>query len=1188
MSRSKRKDTALALLAIHVYRIAGLPIFNKHITVAVRICGLCVALATCVFAQGTTAQINGIIRDPSGAVVPNVQVTVTNTATQANRKTTSTAEGNYVVPLLPPGSYRISIEKQGFKPLTRTGVTLEVDQVATIDLVMEVGGVTQAVEVTASGPLLATTNSATGEVVNNTQVQNLPMNGRQPFRLLELTPGIFKAPSSNGQYQDIPVNQSNETIFSVGGGRARTNEVMIDGIPTTVGAGNTLTVIPPVDSTEEFNVMSGPLKAEWGRTGGGVLNVYTKSGVNRIHGDLFEYLRNDAFDANDFFANTVGQDKPAFRLNQFGFSVGGPVYIPKIYKGTDKTFFFVDYQGTRWRQGSTFFTTVPTPQQRQGDFSGTLESTGKVVTIYNPFSTAPNPNAAGQYVRTPFPGNIIPPSMLNGVAQKVLTYVPSPNVPGNQFTNVNNFLSGAGRSINESDVAIRLDHNFGDREKIFGRYAYNKNDLVQPNYFGTVASPSDGALGTVVLNAFNGALHSTTTINPTSVLSVSLGFARWVWNRNQLSFGFNQADLGLPSSYVKQLQYPLFPTFSIANGGAIGGGSGFNLMAQNTGSLLVSLTKIAGRHTIKLGIDTRLQRNFWINGNPSGSYNFTQAMTSGPNPNVFSATAGSGIASFMLGTFSTGTVALLSGVAQQSLYYAGYIQDDFRMNSRLTLNYGLRWETTSPITERNNQLSRFNPTLASPARNSQFPNLLGALEYAFPENRTMYPWDLNNWEPRFGFAYHVLPQTVFRGGVGLVYSFFPTSDDQIGFSPNQGFGATTPFLGTLDGVTPHDTLSNPAPQGLVQPTPAGQLGAATYLGQALNVWDNDAHTPGVWQWNFDIQQEAKGFLFDLAYVGARGRNLNQPLPMDAISPDQLSLGGALQQLVANPFYGTISTGTLANPTVARSQLLLPYPQYTGITAQNQTWGHSDYNAMELKVKKRISQNATLLVAYTVSKLFADVKNNAVNAGNSLDAGLNSSVQNPYNLAAEWSVSEMDVPNYLSAAAVIDLPFGPGHALLPNAKGLLRGVVGGWEMSTILLARSGFPLVFTAPGVIVGNRPNRTCSGEFSGSRTKGQRVQEWFDRGCFTVPAPFTYGSDSRTNPDVRGPSFTQLDLGLTKRAKMFHEAASLVFRAEAFNLLNTPHFAVPNLAANNSNFGQITDTTGTPRVLQFAVKLTF
>jgi hypothetical protein len=644
----------------------------------------------------------------------------------------------------------------------------------------------------------------------------------------------------------------------------------------------------------------------------------------------------------------------------------------------------------------------------------------------------------------------------------------------------------------------------------------------------------------------------------------------------------------MPASYVKQLQYPLFPAFTIANGGPIGGGNSLTLMSQDTTSLGASLTRIRGRHTLKMGIDIRKLRNFLITGDAAGTYNFTQAMTAGPNPNVFSAAAGSGIASFILGTFSTGSVNLLAGASQTAWYYAGYLQDDFRLSSKLTLNYGLRWETTSPFNERHNQINRFNPTLASPAANPQFPNLQGGLEYASSGNRTVYGWNFKNWEPRLGFAYNPLPHTVMRGGIGLVYAFFPTANADTGFSPNQGFSASTPFLGTVDGVTPYNTLSNPAPTGLVQPTPASKLGAATFLGQNLTVWDNDPHTPSVWQWAFDVQQEVKGLLLEVAYVGSKGKHLNQPLSINSLSPSYLPLGSGLQQLVPNPFYGIITSGTLANPTVQRYQLLLPYPQYTGIAVQNDTWGHSDYNAMELKVKKRIPHGVTLLVGYTISKLFADVSNTVTNNGNALDRGLNSTPQNVYNLRLERSVSEMDSPQYFTVTAVTELPFGKGHKFLAGTTGIVAKLVGGWEFNSVFLARSGFPLVFTAPVVLGGNRPNRTCSGRFDTSRTKGQRIQQWFNTGCFSVPAPFTYGTDSRTNPDIRGPSFTQLDTGLTKRDKVFHEAADLTFRVEAFNLFNTAHFAPPELGANNSNFGQLSVITGKPRVLQFAAKLTF
>lgn len=290
----------------------------------------------------------------------------------------------------------------------------------------------------------------------------------------------------------------------------------------------------------------------------------------------------------------------------------------------------------------------------------------------------------------------------------------------------------------------------------------------------------------------------------------------------------------------------------------------------------------------------------------------------------------------------------------------------------------------------------------------------------------------------------------------------------------------------------------------------------------------------------------------------------------------------------NPFAGTITAGALANANVQRYQLLLPYPQYTGIAVQNKTWGHSEYHAMELKVKKRMAHGITMLLGYTVSKLFADVSNTVTNNANGQDAGLNSTTQNPYNLGAEWSVSEMDVPNYLSFNTVAELPFGPGRALLSSAQGLPAKVISGWELSALTLARSGFPLVLTAPGVIVGNRPNRSCSGVMSGDRSKGERIRKWFDTTCFSVPAPFTYGNDSRTNPGIRSPSFSQLDIALAKHQKLFREAATLTFRAEAFNLFNTVHFAPPNMAANNSSFGQILSESGKPRVLQLALKLRF
>ncbi len=515
---------------------------------------------------------------------------------------------------------------------------------------------------------------------------------------------------------------------------------------------------------------------------------------------------------------------------------------------------------------------------------------------------------------------------------------------------------------------------------------------------------------------------------------MSYGFARFFWARPTLSYGFNQTTLGFPSSLVASEAYPLFPSFNIPGFSGIGSRGSLLFTGQNTHALLASLIKVTGRHTVQFGVDMRLNLfNQVQGGDANGTYNFAQAMTAGPNPNVFATNSGSAFASFLFGTPTSGSMGIPAGFSLKNPYFAGYIQDDYHVNSKLTLNYGLRYAATSPMTERRNELNQFNPGIPSPAANPQFPNLQGGLVFASPSNHTVYNWVTNMWQPRFGFAYNPFSHTVIRGGAGFMYmplSLNPTGDG-IGQTPNQGFSADTPMVATLNGVTPFNTLSNPFPSALNQPTGAS-LGATTFLGQGLSLWERNVSQPSVWQWNFGIQEEIKGLLFDVLYEGSKGTHLVGPLQQNALPTADYALGSALQQLVPNPFYHIIQTGALAQPTVTRQQLLLPYPQFTSINLLDDTYGNSIYNALTAKVRLPTRHGVTALFAYTFSKEIADVPNSLTTYNNGVNSGLNTSIQNPYNLQAERSLVELDTPNSVSANFVVDLPFGKNKRFLSNS------------------------------------------------------------------------------------------------------------------------------------------------------------
>lgn len=1160
----------------------------RHFLVSIGLCLVwAVSFAIQMFGQGTTAQITGRITDSSGAAIPGAAVTVLNIQTQGAWHTESNADGLYTVPQLAPGRYEMSVSKVGFAALTRKGITLSVDQVAAIDLALTVGSVNQTVEVTDETPLLSTTNPTVGEVIANEQIEGLPLNGRSPYRLVLQTPGVHSVPSTNGQFGDISVNTVDDTLISIAGGPASANEIMIDGIPATTGFINQMTTVPSVDATQEFDVQSGPLKAEWGLTGGGVINVYTKSGTNKFHGDVYEFLRNNVLDANEFFNKLNGHNTPPFRMNQFGFTAGGPVYLPKIYHGKDRNFFFVDYQGTRWVQGQTYIATVPTQAQRSGDFSQSLDSKGNVIQIYNPFSTTQDPNNPSQYTRTAFANDQIPQAMISPVATAAMSYLPLPNLPGNPITGQNNYISNAPRTILEAEFGVKFDQSIGEREKLFERFSFNRNTLGQPNTFGNPGSPGLGALGKLRLYNYSAGINSTTTLNSSSVLNVSYGFARFYWGRPTLSYGFDQSKLGLPGSLVSQEAYPLFPGFNIAGFSGIGGGGALLFTGQNTHSIEVSLMRMMGRHSLKYGVDLRLNLfNQIQGGDANGNFNFAQAMTAGPNPNSFASNAGSAWASFLLGATTSGSMGIPVGMALKNMYFGGYAQDDFRIVPKLTLSYGLRYEASSPMTDRHNRLNWFNPTLPSPARNSSFSSLTGGLVFASASDRSVYGWSMNEIEPRFGFSYNPVPHTVVRGGIGLVYmplSLNPPGNG-IGAAPSAGFSAETPMVSSLNGLTPFNLMTNPFPSGLNQPT-GTSLGASTFLGQSLTVWNSSPEIPNEWQWNFGIQQEMKGLLFDVLYEGSKGTHLVEPLQHNALPPQDLALGTALQKLVPNPFYGLITTGTLSQQNVAQQQLLLPFPQFTGLTVLDDTWGSSTYHALALKVKEKPRHGMSALLSYTFSKEIANVMNSLTTFTNPTNTSLNTTVQNPYDLRAERSLAELDTPQNISINYVAELPVGKGHRFLTNAHGVENWVIGGWQSNGIFTYRSGYPLVMAATVSGGGNRPNKTCSGD-SAHTSRTSEVKGWFKTSCFAVPAPFTFGNESRTDPRLRGPSYTQFDTALEKHNKF--ESMDVMFRAEAFNLFNTIHFWMPDTNANSLTFGQILSTTGTPRVVQFALKITY
>jgi len=1145
-----------------------------------------------IYGQQQTAQLSGRVTDTTGAAVPGATIVVSDPDRGLKTTAISDQQGDYTIPQLEPDDhYRVSVTKEGFKETVRQQVALQVAQSAKLDFTMSVGEFTQRVEVSGEPPQLDTQTSSLGQVITGQTVESLPLNGRSTFRLIALTPGVTFSQSAYGQFGDVPVNSTFDTNFSINGGRTQSNEILIDGVPSSAGFFDQITTLPIVDETQEFKVESSNLSAAYGRYAGGVINVSTKSGSNQFHGNVFEFIRNDAFDANEWFNKRAGNRRAPFHMNQYGGTIGGPVTIPHLYRGRDRTYFFFAYQGTQRVKGGTFTGTVPTAAQRTGDFSGLCSAfdangvclPGKGTQIYNPYTTT---TSLPTKTRTAFANNIIPANLLDPVALKMEAYYPLPNT-GAAGATTNNFISNSPVSVSQEVYSGRVDQNVTQKYHLSGRYAFSTTPLTQPNVYNNVASTGASAVGTTAFRNQSFSFDNSYVYSPTLLLNINYGFARWYQSRKTRSFGFDNSTLGFPSSLLSAITIPMFPAVNIGGYSGLANQSFLN-NGNDSHALLISATKLKGKQTFIAGVDGRVHFiNFFNVSNSAGTYGFAIAQTQGPTATV--ATGGNAFASFLLGFGSTGTFPIGSGNELQNFYGAVFLQDNIRLTQKLTVNLGIRYDGESPYVDRRNQLNYFDTTVASSAVNASFPSLTGGLVFANTAgtSRSVYSRQHGNVGPRVGFAYSPHPTTSVRGGYGISYAPLEISNNAVGFVPSLGYSSSTAWNTSNDGgLTPANLLRNPFPQGFIQPA-GNSLGVATQLGQALTVWNHNPPTPYSMQWNLDVQQQfPSSILLDIGYSGSRGEHLTGTFDRNTLDPKYLSLTTGLTTTVANPFKSFVSIGTLSNATVAQRQLLLPYPQFLGIQEVNNPYGDSNYHSLQAKIVKRASNGLTLLASYTWSKLISNV--NAQNAP--IGATDNTGVQNYYDLRAERSVSELDQPQNLIVNGVYELPFGHGKHSGGNVSSVADKFIGGFRLTSILTEHSGFPLTLSAVGVGAGNRPNQVqgVDPRIESSRPNQQRVLAWFNTAAFVTPPSYTFGTVRRTFTTVRGPGVQNLDASLQKSTRFEH--VDTEFRLEFFNVTNTPHFSMPDMARQDAAFGTITSTIASPpqREMQLALKISF
>jgi carboxypeptidase family protein len=1109
--------------------------------------------------QGT---ITGIVTDQSGAVVESARITVTNTDTQVSSSSETNGQGNYTFPFLPHGNYSVTAEKAGFAIERVNAIALRVGLTATINFTMKPGTIQQQVTVTANAALVDAQSSSLGNVVSSLQIVQLPLNGRNPYSLLTLAPGV--TPTGNSGTGPI-----------VSGGRSNTSGVLFDGQETRNTSTNDIAYTPPLETVAEFKVITNNFSAEYGRSGGGILTAAGRSGTNELHGSVYEFFRNDKLNANGWTNNMNRLRRNPVRHNEYGFALGGPIYIPHVYNGKNRTFFFFNLERIADRAPDNIMATVPTLPQRNGDFSQTTTTTGALVKIYDPATTIPDPAHPGSYIRSQFPNNQIPTSRIDPIAANLLQYLPLPNLPGN----VNNYAAAATRANTQSKYYGRIDENLGNNNRLFFRYGISYSDSITPAYTG-LAFPGEGTnceQGKSNSTPWVASLSDTATFRPNLIGEFRVSYTRQRNACQPRSVGFDITRLGLPASLKNASLDQIFPVFDItdltvSNRPVLGPNRASHYVdAENTPEAQAHITWLQGSHSIKTGFDYLfLAFNIFRPDYPSGLFSFSRAYTQGPDPAVASATSGYGLATLFLGAPTGGSFTVGPSLAASQKSYNIYLQDDWKVTRKLTLNLGARWEYQTPYSERYNHLAYFDPAAIEP-----ITGLPGVLSFTNNSHRYQTNPNRTNLAPRIGLAYSFLPNTVLRAGYGVFY--LPGSGG-VGASPGDlgsGSQASTPvFLGQ----SPAAPNTPPAGSSLSNPFVSGLLSYPnTLVGNGISAMFPNWPTPFNQQWNASLQRTIlSDLLVEAAYLGSRGQHIwTGSLNADAANPQYLSLGSQLNDLVPNPFYGKITSGSLSPSMIRRSALLIPYPQYASIGQLRAAAGDSIYHALALRADKRFGHGLLFQVSYTFSKLIDNVQERF--AGRS-------SFNNPYNLRASRSLSDLDRSQMFVANFVYELPVGTAHRWAGNGK--VGKIVGNWQVSGILSLQNGQPVVITGP-----NNTQLPGIGAYAmrlhdPNLASGQSIARWFDTTAFTSAPLYSLGNDSRTQPNLRNPGIVNLDLGLS-RYQPITEHVRLQFRAEMFNATNKVNFNGPQGSVTATNFGQITSALG-GRVVQLGLRLAF
>jgi hypothetical protein len=1095
-----------------------------------RVCLLVFSLSFSLLAQSQTGRITGEITDPTGAAIASAEIVATDQDTGFNTKGVSSATGVYAIPFLPPGRYRVGVVHAGFKKYERAGITVGTSEVVPLDIQLELGNVSEQVTVEASAPLLESTTSDVGQTVDARTVGDMPLNGRRALSLVALSAATVWV-SYGGEAKPN---------FSLAGGRVQSQMFWIDGgggQNMRMGVGQ-VDIDPPVEVIREFRVVQNTYSAEFGGSAGGLIISTTKSGTNQFHGSAFEYFRNDKMDARQFFA----ADRPSLRYNLFGATAGGPIR-------KNKTHFFAGIEETRKSTGAVDILTVPTLEQRRGDFSQTTNANGVLLRIFDPNS---NRIEGGRNVRDQFPGNVIPASRIDPVALKLIEYWPTPNRAPTNRAGASNFGGNYNTIFNRDNVTARVDHAFSDANRFYFRYLFNRDPLTNTSvYPHPIADTRNSSKRHQNIYLF----ADTHTLTPNLILDARVSISDRTFHNTSPGLGTDPAQLlGL-----RGVASGAFPQFTVAGVSNLGAATHERVQIPIRQQQFVSSwTWVRGSHVMKFGGEVRRSTNTDVLRNSiSGQFAFNTQ----PTALEGTANTGVGMASLMVGFPNSLTLRATDPLQRKSTYLAAYFQDDWKVSRNLTLNLGLRWETDTPMVDSNNRMNGFDPVAINPV--SRTP---GVVRFAgldgWPTNP--YNTDWNNFGPRIGFAYKPGggEKTVLRGGFGIAFAH--PFDHGVPNANSLGFEKSAGLSTPDNGVTPPFLLRNGVPAlslgGEALTASFGAVAVGRNPTTNVNFFERNRATGYAQMFNLSVQRElGRGIVVEAGYIG----NLSRNLSLAAINMNQIppSLIDAIR------------------PAGVFRQGFRPFPQFNNVSIQNPTFGVTDYHAGAFKIEKRFGEGASIHATYTWSK----------NLGNIDDApedlGAAQQYSNYYDRRADKGPSGLDINHRFTWSSLYELPFGRGRKWMQS--GPLARVAGGWSVGALALLQSAGPFtvvtqtnttnVFSAGG----QRANVLRDANLPNSE---KTLDRWFDTSAFTLPDAFTFGNAGRGI--VRADGRMKFDFSLEKNID-FRESMFLQFRGEVFNAFNHADFGVPGVSIGGPGFGVITDATDA-RILQLGLRFVF